>query len=183
MTAMAAAKAMTVEEFLALDITPIWPWNLVDGELVVNSPDPPHQELAAQFIGRLFAWIAAGDARGRVLVPLDVLIDGRNVYRPDVVWYAPVHPPGKRPFAVPDLAVEIRSPSTWHHDTGAKKDGYERAGLPELWLVDEVTARVLVYRRSGPRSPTFDVTAELGRGDTLESPQLPGFALPLDDLF
>jgi hypothetical protein len=27
---------------------------------------------------------------------------------------------------------EVRSPSTWRHDIGAKKAGYERAGLPGL---------------------------------------------------
>jgi Uma2 family endonuclease len=42
---------------------------------------------------------------------------------------------------------------------------------------------VLVYRRSKPTAPTFDIALELGRGDTLESPLLPGFALSLDELF
>ena len=183
MTAMPAAQAMTAEEFLALDIHPGLPWNLVDGELVVNSPDPPHQRIVVRFVVAFSNWIQAGSERGEVFVPLDIGIDDRNVYRPDVIWYAACHSHDKRPFAVPDLAIEIRSPSTWRYDTGAKKGGYERAGLPELWLVDDRAPRVLVCRRSAPDARSFDTALELTRADTLASPRLPGFALPLDELF
>ena len=71
----------------------------------------------------------------------------------------------------------------WRYDVGAKRAVYERGGLPELWLVDDRAQSVLVYRRSAPAEPTFDVALELARGETLTSPQLPGFALSLDELF
>jgi hypothetical protein len=35
---------------------------------------------------------------------------------------------------------------------------------------------------SQPDAPTFDVALELGAGETLESPRLPGFALPVERL-
>jgi hypothetical protein len=41
--------------------------------------------------------------------------------------------------SLPDLAVEVRSPSTWRYDVGKKKATYERGGLPELWPVDTAT--------------------------------------------
>ncbi len=84
---------------------------------------------------------------------------------------------------MPDLCVEIRSPGTWRYDVGAKKAGYERAGLRELWLVDDRAECVLVYRRSRPDAPDFDVALELTAGDELASPQLPGFALSVEELF
>jgi Uma2 family endonuclease len=59
----------------------------------------------------------------------------------------------------------------------------EQHGLPELSLVDTVADEILVFRRSMPAAPEFDVSLELARGDKLTSPQLPGFELPLDDLF
>ena len=58
--------------------------------------------------------------------------------------------PAKIRVNPPDLAAEIRSASNWRYDLGAKKPGYERLGLPELWLVDTSRRTVLVYRRSGP---------------------------------
>ncbi len=84
---------------------------------------------------------------------------------------------------MPDLAAEVRSPSTWRYDIGAKKAGYERHGLPELWLVDTAAEEVLVFRRSSPGATAFDVALELDRSQRLESPLLPGFGLDPAELF
>lgn len=92
-------------------------------------------------------------------------------------------PPPYKGHPMPDLAVEVRSASTWSHDVGAKKAGYERGGLPELWLVDTAAEAVLVFCRSAPRARSFDVAHELDRSQTLRSPLLPGFALELGELF
>ena len=106
--------------------------------------------------------------------------------QPDFLWFRQERIPADLrgyPEHVPDLCVEIRSPSTWRFDIGAKKRVYEAGGLPELWLVDDEAETVLVFRRSKPGEPEFDVAVELGRGDALESPMLPGFALSLEELF
>jgi Uma2 family endonuclease len=79
--------------------------------------------------------------------------------------------------------VEVRSPSTWRYDVGTKKATYERHGLPELWLVDTKSESVLVYRCSAPAVPEFDVALELAAGEVLMSPLLPGFALPVAEVF
>ena len=60
---------------------------------------------------------------------------------------------------------------------------YERAGLPELWLVDTAASEVLIFRRSAAKASSFDVALELERADTLTSPLLEGFELPLGGLF
>jgi Uma2 family endonuclease len=83
----------------------------------------------------------------------------------------------------PDLAVAVRSPSTWRLDVGTKKRVYEERGLTELWLVDTEADVVLVFRRSSADAPVFDVALEFTRGETLTSPLLEGFALAVDDLF
>ncbi len=79
--------------------------------------------------------------------------------------------------------VEIRSPGTWRYDVGTKRSAYESSGLPELWLVDDRSETVLVYRRSEPGGDSFNVALELDRGETLSSPHMPGFALALEQLF
>jgi Uma2 family endonuclease len=186
MTAMPAAQTMTAQEFLGLPAERRGLWNLVDGELIVTVPELPHQRIVLELAYALTGWSRAGSGRGEVSLPLDVLIDERNVYEPDVLWYAEGRIPDRhdvRPYAVPDLAAEVRSPSTWRYDIGAKKAGYEREGLPELWLVDTAASEVLVFRRSEPGAPTFDVSLELGTDEVLESPLLPGFALSVERLF
>jgi len=187
MTAMPAAQTMTAQEFLDLPEDPYGrrSW-LVEGELVLNQPTPRHQRAALDLAFALKEWIRAGPGRGEVSLPLDLLIDDRNVYAADVLWYSEGRGPGRAdvsPSPVPDIAVEIRSPSTWRYDVGAKKAGYERKGLPELWLVDTAASEVLAFRRSKPTAPTFDVSLELDVNDVLESPLLPGFVLPVGQLF
>lgn len=78
---------------------------------------------------------------------------------------------------MPDLAAEVRSPSTWRFDVGVKKAGYERHGVQELWLVDTVARTVLVYRRSSTGCAAFDVALELAEDERLTCPLLPEFAL------
>jgi Uma2 family endonuclease len=159
---------------------------LVDGAIVVSEPRPVHGFLQARLAGKLSIWVEAGEGRGLVIAPTDVVMDQFNVYGPDLLWISERHRPPdltRRLERVPDLCVEIRSPSTWRHDIGAKKRVYESGGLPELWLVDDVSEAIYAFRRSSPGLDRFDVALELGRGDVLTSAALPGFSLPLDELF
>jgi len=187
MTAVQVAQRMTAEEFLALPVPSHGrPWNLVEGEVVQTEPTVLHSEVIIDLLFALETWSRAKPSRGAARVPIDVQIDERNVYAPDILWYAHGRVPGRRdepPYPLPDLAVEVRSPSTWRYDIGAKKAGYERRGLPELWLVDTQADVVLVFGRSSPQTPGFDIALELDRNQQLTSPLLAGFSLALAELF
>jgi Uma2 family endonuclease len=174
---------ITVEEFLELDL-PRYS-QLIDGEIVLTSPKPRHQLACLRIVVALSNWTRATPGRGSAWLPLDVGIDPHSVYVPDVLWVSAAHEPEPEGQLqpVPDLAVEVRSPSTWRYDIGVKKAGYERRGLPELWLVDTSAETVLVYRRATPKSPEFDVSLELTTDDTLTSPRLAGFELAVAELF
>jgi Uma2 family endonuclease len=181
----ATATRMTTEEFFAVTVEGDHK-QLVDGAIVAPEARPVHGVLQTRLLVALARWVESGEGRGLVLPPVDVVLDDYNVYGPDLVWVAERHRPRdlrERLARVPELCVEIRSPGTWRYDVGAKKSGYEAGGLPELWLVDDVAETVLVFRRSAPDVTTFDVALELRRGETLTSPQLPGFELALDELF
>jgi len=188
MHAVSATAGMTATEFLALDLTERRSLRreLVDGEVVVHEPTWMHNDSQTTILGSLWTWVREGPARGWVGVPLDVALDERNVHAPDVVWYRDGRVPARSdppPYPAPDLAVEVRSPSTWRYDIGSKKANYERHGVAELWLVDTAADVVLVFRRSQPKAPQFDVSLELGAGDNLASPLLPGFALAIGQIF
>jgi Uma2 family endonuclease len=187
MSAMPATQRMTAAEYLALPPSSERRWvQLVEGELIVDEPLLLHQAVKGELHYALSSWIRSGAERGMVTLPLDVLIDERNVFAPDLLWYPERTAPSvhaDRPYPLPHLAVEIRSPSTWRYDIGAKKAAYERNGLRELWLVDTAASEVLIFRRSTPEAPAFDVALELERSDALTSPLLAGFELPLSELF
>ena len=57
-----------------------------------------------------------------------------------------------------------------------KVEEYFRAGIPSVWLILPLQERVYAYT-----SPT--AVRILSRGDDLTDPVLPGFRLPLADLF
>jgi Uma2 family endonuclease len=186
MSSMQVAQRMTADEYLAWE-QPEWPrtW-LVDGEVVVHQPTLKHQVLHGRLFAALHNWVHGDDGRGLVVSPLDVRLDERNVYAPDLLWYRAERVPAiaaQAPYPIPDLAVEVRSPSTWRYDIGTKKSIYEGEGLPELWLVDGDASVVLVFRRSNPQAPSFDVALEFDRSATLTTPLLPGFALDAGALF
>jgi Uma2 family endonuclease len=119
-----------------------------------------------------------------------VTVNDTNVYAPDVWWARDGRPDtsdstsgGHRLDVVPDLAVEVRSPATWRHDSGPKRRRYGEAGTAELWLVDHQARKITVHRRSSAGSTGFDATLTVVVGELLVSPLLPGFSLDLEDTF
>jgi Uma2 family endonuclease len=185
MSFTATGQAITADQYYAIS-TEGDRQQLVEGGLIVNDPKPIHAVLQARLFVALQAWTEASEDRGLPLLPTDLRIDEHNVFAPDLMWFAESRRPDdltQYPSHLPDLCVEIRSPGTWRYDIGAKKGVYERVGLPELWLVDDMGKSVLAFRRSAADAKSFDVAAELAGDGVLESPLLPGFALRLDALF
>ena len=78
--------------------------------------------------------------------------------------------------------IEILSPGPRNiaRDRDTKLKLYARRGADEYWIADWWQHRIEVYRRDGA---LLALAAALGTGDTLTSPLLPGFVLPLDRLF
>jgi Uma2 family endonuclease len=187
MSSMPVAEPMTAAEYLDLWDEGEYRWaQLVGGEIIMDPPKLPHQLICVEILHELELWRRAEPDRGVVSIPLAVGISDHDVYQPDIVFYRADRVPARGtrpPYVVPDLAVEVRSPSTWRYDIGAKKSGYEHAGLAELWLVDTAADEVLVFRRSKPDAPGFDVALELTRDDALTSPLLPGFSLAVGAIF
>ena len=174
---------LTVDEFFALPGEQSHT-QLIDGEIVVNAPSRRHQDIILWLATEFELFSRAHRHVGRPGLEMDLPVGDRNVYLPDLWWASPSRLPGPKRFdGTPDLAVEVRSPSTWRFDVGTKKRGYEAAGLGELWLVDTQADRVVVHRRSAPATPRFDVTFEVSAGDQLTTPILPGFTLDVAHLF
>lgn len=179
-----ATPQMTADQFFALPFAP-YRYQLIDGELIVDSPALPHQVAAANILVALGVWRRAAPGRGLALGSTDFRIDDHNVFQPDVWWVAerPITVKDQRRLeSAPDLIVEVRSPSTWKYDRGVKKRRYEEGGVAELWLVD-TNDFVYVYRRSAPNAPTFDIELVFDADSVITSPLLPGFSLPVAEIF
>jgi Uma2 family endonuclease len=167
---------ISVDEFL----TPDYPAGseLVDGSVHLNEVSFRNIHIAGEILFALGTWERSDGGHGEAGRGGNwVLADG-DVYKPHV-WWAANPPEGTRHDGPPDLAVEVRSPKRWLLDIGRKRDVYLASGVGELWLVDTPASAVLVYRAG----EDLDDATEIGPGETLTSPLLPDFALPIDELF
>lgn len=110
--------------------------------------------------------------RRSLLLPDVAFIRKERAPAPDLARYAPL---------MPDLAVEIISPSQSLAQARRKASVYLRHGTSLVWLVNpaEKTAEVWTLGSDGaPHSETVETEANLSGGTVL-----PGFALPLGRLF
>lgn len=80
---------------------------------------------------------------------------------------------------IPELVIEVVSDNSRDRDYVAKRDEYWSLGVKEYWIVDSKLQQVLVLRRG--RSQWVEKT--LGPDDCVETKLLPGFALPIRDVF
>lgn len=168
---------VTSDEFLAGPERP--GLLLIDGEVHVNDATHLHQALCARLFQALSDWSRTTHGRGRMGWGGNWVLGPETVLKPDVWWMASPEGPGTGPRydGPPDLAIEVLSPGTRHIDLGRKGDRYREAGLPELWLVDPRNATVVARRFAEGDDKEFR------QGTILASPQLPGFRLPVDELF
>jgi Uma2 family endonuclease len=118
------------------------------------------------------------------LAPFDVVFDQMNVVQPDLLVV------GKERLAiiteanvkgVPDIAIEVLSPSNKRFDREKKLQLYGRVGVPELWYFDpdDGTAEVF-HSEAGGRCV---LTAKLEGNATIVSKALPSLWVTLEEVF
>ena len=168
----------TVDEYLALPEEPPY-LEYVDGEILQKAmPDWDHGQLVKQLT--LWSWRYDQQAGGNSGPEIRVQFTterGKQYRLPDYGYWAPGRPRRAGKFAAPPtLAVEIRSPDEPMRDQREKCRYYRANGVDAAWLVDPESRTIEVFDadRDG---------VALREDDTLESPALPGFALPLKELF
>jgi Uma2 family endonuclease len=159
-------------------------WELLDGELVmVPSPNMPHQATQVKLGSRLNNFVEQGGLGHVFFAPTDVVLSDNNVVQPDLLFVSREreHIMTRANIqGAPDLAVEIRSPSTAERDQTVKRRLYEEHGVKEYWLVDPdaMTVTVLLLGERG-----YEEAGAYSLGQTLTSPTLEGFSVDLAEVF
>ena len=184
-------KRLTFDEWQALPETK-QRCEVVDGVLVMPpSPLVEHQWLGFEIAMRISAFVRERELGIVVIAPCDVLIQREplRVRQPDVLVVnaemtgitRPADLVG-RPFLElpPLLVVEVISPSNTRRYVEEKLADYRSIGVPECWLASFPTRSIEVLQLT---AEGYVTSATFGMGDTLRSGVLPGFTLPIADIF
>ncbi len=147
-----ALDQLTYQQFRELEFDDNDPFHyeLLDGELMQKSaPSPFHQELSGNLYTFLRAFIQEKQIGGKIFYsPIDVFLNEYNAPQPDLVFVSAAKQhliTNDSIMGVPDLAVEIVSPSSVRRDRYQKRDIYERFGIPEYWIAEWETQSIEVH--------------------------------------
>ena len=125
-------------------------YEIIEGVLyVANAPSVEHQYTVMKISGQLDFFVSQHQLGIVLTAPVEVhLAPATRPVQPDVLFMRTANQPAlgaKFISAVPDLTVEVISPSSIRIDRHIKFDTYERAGVPEYWIVEPKARLVEVY--------------------------------------
>lgn len=191
--AFRSLEPMTQEEFARwLETIPandVHHYELLDGFIVMEPPAHwPHGEVGAEALHRIKSYLRRRPL-GRVFDSSQGFdLPTGDTVEPDVAfvsvarWNAQARPVHGFPAVVPDLVVEVLSPSTKGIDQEQKKRIYERNGVLEYWLINPAAKNVRLLYLTG-KGYQEGRCLEAGDKDTLCSRVLPGLRIPVAELF
>lgn len=131
-------------------------YEVVAGELLVTpAPSWPHQEAVRLLVLALSSYLERTKAGHVAFSPADLTPEPGALVQPDVFVAGLVA--GRRPRGWADierllLAIEVLSPSTARADRTVKRRLFQRARVPEYWIVD-LEARLVERWRPGDERP------------------------------
>ncbi len=160
---------------------------IVDGELQIMAPTGAAPGFAGDEIFVSLRSYARRTKKGRAVSDNKGFLADlphRASFSPDAAFY--VGPdPGMKFFEMPPVfAVEVRSEGdygpTAEKEMAQKRADYFAAGTLVVWDVDLLGEDVVkVYRATDPETPTIYRRGEIAEAE----PALPGWTMPVDDLF
>lgn len=152
---------------------------------VTAAPNPLHQIVLRNVVRLLIRFLDQKPLGDFFFSPLDLIFPGglSAPVQPDL-FYSTGGWKGQMTSqyleGVPDLVLEVLSPSTRRYDRRTKLDVYAAAGVQEYWLADpsKRTLEVLVLRNG-----SYEALGLFGPGGQVRSEVLPGFEPAVDQIF
>ena len=123
---------------------------IIDGaHYATPASSTTHQTVSKRLLYQLYTQIELAGLGLVFNAPCDVQLTDYDIVQPDLIVVlkdrARMITPTKI-NGVPDLVVEILSPSNASHDTDLKKQLYERTGVVEYWIADPENQKLERYR-------------------------------------
>ena len=157
-------------------------YELVDGEIVVSPAGMRHSAVISNINALIWNFLQENPIGTVYSSDVGIAFPNGNVRSPDVTYVSRAKlPGGESPETlgevIPDLAVEVLSPSDSLKELGRKIGEFLENGVPIVWLVDPARQTVTVYR-------SLTETQQFTSEDMITAePVLPGFSVPIRRFF
>lgn len=165
------------------EITSETKWEFIQGEVVTHSPALNRHLAASEHLLALLSAYVRVHGLGLVRHEKAMTSFPRNDYEPDLMFFgiekAGLIESDTLRFPIPDLIVEILSPTTEKRDRGIKFEDYAVHGVREYWIVDAVAETIEVFRLDGQ---VYGIAEPLKQG-IVASEVVPGFSIPVRSIF
>ena len=182
-----SAKLITYSEFRQMEFDDNDPYlyELINGILMRKSaPKPRHQQISGNLNDALRSFVKKNNIGQIFYAPVDVFLTEYNVPQPDLVYVSKENEAiidlDEGILGVPDLVVEIISPSSVRSDRVTKKDLYESFGVKEYWIIDPNNTSIEIHT-------LVEKTYKLHLFEAIEgkinSIVIAGFEMELKDIF
>ncbi len=181
-------KIWTYEELIK-NFSPETRVELINNQIFMSpSPNPNHQRISRELEFILYQFVK-GRALGEVFdAPFDVILPNEQVVQPDILFIkkenlSKITRRGLE--GVPDMVVEVISPSSYYRDTQIKYKLYEQVGVKEFWLVDPSNKVIEVFTLENKVYELYSLGyLEEGSKETeVKSRLLEGLVIKLQDVF
>ena len=144
---------------------------LFNGGLIMTpAPGRAHQ-FAVSNLHRILSVFVESHNLGKVLVALfDVYVDEETVVEPDILFVSQnrLHIIDEQKInGMPDVVIEVLSPSTEVQDRDFKFRCYAEEGVKEYWIVDPIKQSAEVYCGTGNKFALIGTF--MGRDEVLSS--------------
>ncbi len=184
---IALHKRVSVKDFseMQFDDNDDFQYEIINGEMIRKSaPSPVHQEVLKNLL-YIIETHNRLEKKGRLFcAPIDVFLDDYNKLQPDLFFISEKKKSiitNDGIMGVPDLVIEIISPTSVIRDRIEKKNVYERFAIPEFWLVDPQYQAIEIYTLKNNRYELFSAATAMEGG--LNQSLFEGLSISFNDVF
>ena len=178
---------VSVKEFreMLFDDDDDYYYEIINGEMIQKSaPAPLHQAVLRNLLYALESYNRMQKKGSVFCAPLDVYLDEYNKPQPDLVFVSNEKNgiiTNDGIIGVPDLIIEVISPTSIIRDRVEKKNLYERMSVQEFWIIDPQYAAIEIYTLGGDRYELLSAATTF-EGE-LKSAFFEGLTIDLNEIF
>lgn len=160
-------------------------YEIIEGMLyMASAPDITHQFIVVKLIAHLEYFVSLNHLGYVLTAPFEVhLSETSRPVQPDVLFIRKENWPGagKKYFeGAPDLVIEVMSPSSFRNDQFVKFNAYEKAGVPEYWIINSKLRCVQTFFLENRK---YSLKEQFSGDELIESRILEGLHLKTSSLF